>query len=98
MPRLRSKPAPPLNEIAEKSPLRYAAVGTVKLKGSVVDSRYSSQLKKKNVLSWPLYNLGIHTGPPSVPPKSFRRFLGRTLLPAPSLLNGYPAFRNSFTK
>src|ERR1700733_11251401 len=34
--------------------------------------RNCSKLKKKNVLSLPLYTFGILTGPPSVKPKSLR--------------------------
>src|SRR6266849_4480954 len=45
---------------AEKSPVRSASVGRV-LGPPVVPSlfRYCSQEKKKKVLSWPLYTLGI---------------------------------------
>ena len=59
---------------AEKSPVRSASVGKVLgLLDVLVPSlfRYCSQEKKKKVLSRPLYSLGIHTGPPKLPPKSF---------------------------
>src|SRR5713101_6649895 len=56
---------------AEKSPVRSASVGRVVMFDVPTLFRYCSQEKKKKVLSWPLYSLGIHTGPPTLPPKSF---------------------------
>src|SRR5215813_8899463 len=94
MPRLVLKFAPPFGEIAEKSPLRYATVGTVSVKLRSEDSLNRSRLKKKKVLLFPLVRNGI--GPPTVPPKLLRRFRGRSRCPLPSLVNGYPAFKNSF--
>src|SRR6266849_3576655 len=61
---------------AEKSPVRSASVGRVERLEVVGLLRYCSQEKKKNVLSCPLYNLGSHTGPPKLPPKSFWWSLG----------------------
>src|SRR5437588_4309456 len=48
----------------EKSPLLYAASGTVFVVIPPRFCRYCSHAKKKNVLSLPLYSFGIHTGPP----------------------------------
>src|SRR5712664_1293211 len=56
---------------AEKSPVRSASVGKVVMFDVPTLFRYCSQEKKKKLLSWPLYSLGIHTGPPKLPPKSF---------------------------
>src|SRR5579883_3017741 len=56
-----------------KSPPRSSAVGTVRVlpvRGSIVCVR--SYEKKKNVFCRPLYTLGIHTGPPKVPPGSLK--------------------------
>src|SRR5215831_143169 len=53
----------------EKSPARYAAVGTVILRSFVTkNSRYCSKLKKKNDRSRPLYSLGGDSGPPKLNP------------------------------
>src|SRR5438093_11677767 len=51
----------------EKSPSRSAAVGMVLILAEPSVCRYCSQEKKENVRSWPLYTLGIQTGPPNVP-------------------------------
>src|SRR4029077_10995228 len=88
--------APPFGEMAEKSPLRYASVGTVSLNFKSVDSLNRSMLKKKNVFLSPFVRNGI--GPQIVPPKSLRRFRGRSRWPLPSVVNAEPAFRASFTK
>src|SRR5580704_5859639 len=53
-PSLGLKLAPPLGEIAEKSPMRKASVGNVVLKVIFELSRNSSQLKKKKLLLRPL--------------------------------------------
>src|ERR1700675_3144090 len=53
---------------SEKSPCRSSAVGTVLVITAPCVWRNCSHPKKKCVLSLPLYNLGIHTGPPSVNP------------------------------
>src|ERR1700722_20280276 len=63
---------PPLTSGApsksEKSPCRSRAVGTVLVVTAPCVWRNCSHPKKKCVLSLPLYNLGSHTGPPSVNP------------------------------
>src|SRR5467141_3997613 len=55
-----------------KSPLRSTSVGTdLTLKrGSWL--RVPSNDTKKNVFCLPLYNFGIRTGPPNVPPYSLK--------------------------
>src|SRR5262245_37730998 len=84
-------------KIPEKSPLRNAKVGTVSLKLSSEDSLKRSRLKKKKVFLFPFVRNGI--GPPIVPPKSLRRFLGRTLpVPFVFTVNGLPALNHSFTR
>src|SRR5215467_10678044 len=88
--------APPFGEISEKSPLRNFSVGTVAGKLSRDDSLNRSRLKKKKVFILP--RLKGFTGPPSVPPKSCRRFCGRIKCPAPSLVKGYPEFNASLTR
>src|SRR5215831_6341081 len=85
-PRLGLKFAPPFGEIAEKSPLRNASVGTVSVKLSSEDSLNRSMLKKKKVFLLPFVRNGI--GPPTVPPKLLRRLRGRSRCPFPSLVNG----------
>src|SRR6516164_8481104 len=53
----------------EKLPALYASVGTVVILFSVTRlSRNCSKLKKKKLLFWPLYTLGIRIGPPTVNP------------------------------
>src|SRR5258708_1969167 len=54
--------------IAEKSPVRSASVGKVVSDDDPTLFLYCSQEKKKNVLLRPSYSLGIHTGPPKLPP------------------------------
>src|SRR5256884_916029 len=55
---------------AEKSPARFAAGGRGVCVTVPALLRYCFPEKKENNLSWPLYNLGIQTGPPRLPPKS----------------------------
>src|SRR5215471_11307814 len=70
-----------------KSPLRMASVGR-----SVATCRKSSRhlgsyAKKKKLLSWPLYSLGITTGPPTVkePWLNLRKLVGGFVAPDQSL-------------
>ena len=54
-PKVRLNPAPPFGEIAEKSPSRYAAVGTVSVNVRPWSSlKYARRSKKKKVLFFPL--------------------------------------------
>src|SRR5579871_4388622 len=64
----------------ERSPLRSAREGTLSTKTCWNGNRSDSQSKKKNVLSLPLYSLGIEIGPPKEPPKSFMISLGTVAL------------------
>ena len=73
---------PGAGSVVEKSPAKFAAVGTWDCVVAVADllSRNWYPAKKKS-LSLPLNSLGILTGPPNVPPYSFWCSLSLVVVP-----------------